>query len=55
MVKLISGLAGGDVLETDYPAARLLTELEQLAMAIKSGKTFYDRKPAKGNSGCEFP
>jgi predicted esterase len=57
LVKLISGLAGGDMLETDYPAARLLTELEQLAMAIKSDKAFYNgsragqfwlRVPVKG-------
>ncbi len=46
LVKLISGLAGGDMLETDYPAARLLTELEQLAASIKSGKTFYDASRA---------
>ncbi len=43
MVNLLSGLVGADVLDTDYPAARLMTELEQLATAITSGKTFYDR------------
>ena len=38
---LISALAGGEVQETDFPAARLLAEAEAAAQAAKDGKEFY--------------
>jgi predicted esterase len=40
-VELLIGLARGSVPETDYPAARLLTETEELAKAIECSKPFY--------------
>ncbi|HEY4308632.1 MAG TPA: alpha/beta fold hydrolase [Pirellulales bacterium] len=42
LVKLLTGLAGGDVLETEYPAARLMSEIEQAIATTKTGETFYN-------------
>lgn len=41
LVPLLEALAAKTTKETDYPAARLLAEAEQVAEAIKAGKPYY--------------
>lgn len=41
VVKLLSDLRAGQVFETDYPAARLIDEMEQLREAVSQGAIFY--------------
>lgn len=38
---LLGELAGGATMETNYPAARLLREAEEVADAVKAGRTYY--------------
>lgn len=40
---LLRRLAAGDALETDYPAARLLDELEAVVQCVGVGKTYYGK------------
>jgi predicted esterase len=41
LLERLRKLAAGDAPETDYPAARLIAELEDLAAALAEGRTFY--------------
>lgn len=41
LLQILGQLAKGQTLETDYPAARLLSEVEQVVMALKNNKPFY--------------
>ncbi|MCX7701346.1 MAG: alpha/beta fold hydrolase [Gemmataceae bacterium] len=41
VVKLLSDLRAGQVFETDYPAARLIDEMERLREAVTQGELFF--------------
>jgi len=41
--RLVSGLAGGKSEETDYPASRIISELDSLARAIQDHALFFNR------------
>jgi dienelactone hydrolase len=43
LVALLRQLADGRTLDTDYPAARLLREAEELLAALKAGKPYHGR------------
>lgn len=44
LVALLERLAGKETLETNYPAARLLREVEELTKSLAAGKSFYGKE-----------